>query len=446
MSSSGPPTVAQLQKELRQLTISNAKSFSYELLGTVSFLGNRQICVPGYPPVLNDDYETIPIAYQDLTEEAAAEKIRKEGLEDESFDLPPVPETSGSPTAASPPTDSKPKKEHSQPPLHFEKLVATLRYSKPDLKLSDYHIIGDRYILRAIDEVDGPWGRFNTFDSFSFVIRKYGTMLVLVSDDGEAEFEGDKNAPVSDLKEGEEGNNGSKNEEEDEESYESEDEDEGPAFTYEGLIFEKKLTTAPYPSDFNMAFVDVTIMVGTIPLRVLMACEVDCCLVGTKTLGMKDYGISSDGHSDPDLYCPYEVHSTGLVVRKPIEPELAPKLSLKDLGEIKMYGKMDDAFQSHMAGINTIIHGLNIKFFKRCTHNLKHFTHECRCSGIHTRFYNQRFLRVMQKVLLMGQRMKNGDTYYFGRSAGATEIDRFAKLRDNRPWFGFQPHPDCDLQ
>lgn len=289
---------------------------------------------------------------------------------------------------------------------YYEPLEAALRHCQPDMKLTDFHLITDRNNIRKLDELlDGPNDKFERYANFSMKIRRYGNLLVLKREEDPTKLNG-----VS-----------------------------------QGVDFETKLTDPSYHSDSSHALVEVTAVINQTTLRILVRCEVDCVLRGTKTLQTSDYGTADDKPSDGATYSPYEISSTGLIVKKPKNPKTAPQLTLKDLGEIKMGSKLEDSFQSHMVGIDTIVHGL--KYYqrsKRCTHDIKKSNNTCKTGRVATREYNQRFFKAISKVLSLASRIEADKTYVITRFEQSHDVD-LQQIEDTRPWFASPPSPQSTL-
>ena len=361
--------------ELEALSLNSSSPFTWRLLGTYSWIRHSEICVPGYPPVLSEHYNTRVLAYEDLASGTATKEDVHIG---EYF--------------------------HSH---YFEPIEAALRHCQPDLKLTDFNLITDRNNIRKLDEVlSGPKERFERYSAFILKARRYGKLLVLKREELESNTPG----------------------------------------TAQGQDFEKKLTEQPYVSESTHALVEIVMGTGKSQMRILVRCEVDACHRTTKTLTTKDYGFPSEKSSDSGFYSPYEVTSTGLVVKKPRELKTVPEIRLQDLVEIKMGSKMEDAFQSHMVGVNSIVHGL--KYYarsERCTHSLSSNRNTCRTGMVKTKEYNDRLLRALKKAFDLANGMKGDTTYLISRETDSNEL-KIAEIEDKREWFAAPPSPDSTLQ
>lgn len=361
--------------ELAALSLNSTSPFTWRLLGTYSWIRRSEICVPGYPPIMSEQYETRVLAWEDLADGMATKEDVHIG---EYF--------------------------HSH---YFEPIEATLRHCQPGLKLTDFNLITDRNNLRKLDEVlSGGKDKFERYSAFILKARRYGKLLVLKRE------ELDSNTPGS----------------------------------AQGQDFEKKLTVEPYVSESTHALVEIVMGSGAAKMRILVRCEVDACHRATKTLTTKDYGFPSEKGSDSNVYAPYEVTSTGMVVKKPRDPKSAPVLALQDLVEIKMASKMEDAFQSHLVGVNSIVHGL--KYWSRstrCTHSLSSHRNTCKSGTVKTKEYNDRLLKALKKAFDLAQGMKGDTTYLISREIQSNEL-AMVEVEDKRQWFSAPPSPESTLQ
>ena len=291
-------------------------------------------------------------------------------------------------------------------PHYFEPIEATLRHCQPNLKLTDFNLITDRNNVRKLDELlSGPKGRYESYPAFIIKARRYGKLLVLKREELESK----------------------------------------PPGTAQGYDFENKLTDQSYASESDHALVEIVMGSGKTKMRILVRCEVDACRRNTRTLTSNDYGLPSEMISEPGFYSPYEVTSTGLIVRKPFEPKSAPLLRLQDLVEIKMASKIDDAFQSYLAGVNSIVHGLKYFGRERCTHSLNYNRNTCKSGMVKTREYNDRLLKALKTAFDLANGMKGDTTYLISRELDSKEL-KMAEVEDNGIWFAAPPSPDSTLQ
>jgi hypothetical protein len=127
-------------------------------------------------------------------------------------------------------------------------------------------------------------------------------------------------------------------------------------------LFEEFLTD-PWNFEACHLVIHAKIKKGKSSCKMLLRCEVDCCLPKTPML------------KSVDQYATKDISSTKLVIHWRAEP--APKLELQHLAEIQMNSLIDadrHIFPSTLAGIPTIVHGVSARH--RCAHQVGGVSHQ----------------------------------------------------------------------
>jgi hypothetical protein len=261
--------------------------------------------------------------------------------------------------------------------LYFEPLEHVLKLQAPQFLLSKVDILTDRNNLR---KVSAALSNAKDYKTFEIRARLYGSTLVLKREENSSTRNTGK----------------------------------------VGLLFEDALTD-PWHFKSCHTVIQAKIKKQNFKCRLLLRCEVDCCLPKTPVLDMMDQ------------YAVKETSSTNLIIHSPAKP--APQLDLEALAEIKMSGLIDadrHIYQSALAGIPTIVHGTNPRY--RCVHHIGAKFHECNSSPANENLngFNELLLDSVEYLLKLSKQMQPKKSYSITRSRLSLVLE---EIEDDKSWF-----------